>query len=184
MAGGGPIPAAAFAARARSSHAVRRCGGLFSNVRPHPTLGGLCQCSEQRLQVLPAVAPRSDFSRLCLSTPPSGACETRVAPTRAAQRAGWGLVFFSQLALELKIIHPPLVSDLLLFPFIYEAINEGGWRRSATRDSMKRVDCDLEGLPFMILITAPVGVEAASHIFASLAIGAAPPVTRKRRRGR
>jgi hypothetical protein len=30
-----------------------------------------------------------------------------VAPTRAAQRAGWGLVFFSQLALELKIIHPP-----------------------------------------------------------------------------
>jgi hypothetical protein len=78
----------------------------------------------------------------------------------------------------------PLFSDLLLFPFIYEAINEGGWRHSATRDSMKRVDCDLEGLPFMILITAPVGVEAASHIFASLAIGAAPPVTRKRRRGR
>ena len=74
----------------------------------------------------------------------------------------------------------PLVLDLLLFPFIYEAINEGGRRRSATRDSMKRVDCDLEGLPFMILITAPVGVEAASHIFASLAIGAAPPVTGKR----
>ena len=64
-------------------------------------------CSEQSPQVLPAVVSRSDFSRLCLSTPPPGACETRVAPTRAAQRAGWGLVFFSQLALELKIIHPP-----------------------------------------------------------------------------
>jgi hypothetical protein len=62
----------------------------------------------------------------------------------------------------------PLVSDLPLFPFNYKAINEGGRRRSATRDSMRRVDCDLEGLPFMILITAPVGVEAASHIFASV----------------
>ena len=72
----------------------------------------------------------------------------------------------------------------LLLRFIYEAIYEGGWRRSATRDSMKRVDCDLEGLSFMILITAPICVEAASHVFAALAIGAAPPVTRKRRRGR
>ena len=49
---------------------------------------------------------------------------------------------------------------------------------------MHRAECDLEGLPFMILITAPVGVEAASHVFAALAIGAAPPVTEKRRRGR
>ncbi len=64
--------------------------------------------SAQRLQVLPAVVSRSDFSRLCLSTPPPGACETRVAPTRAAQRAGWGLVFSFQLpvAVEQKIIYP------------------------------------------------------------------------------
>ena len=45
---------------------------------------------------------------------------------------------------------------------------------------MKRVDCDPEGLLFMILITAPICVEAASHVFAALAIGAAPPVTGKR----
>ena len=49
---------------------------------------------------------------------------------------------------------------------------------------MKRVDCDLKGLLFVLLIKAPIGVEAASHVFAALAIGAAPPVTRKRRRGR
>ena len=54
------------------------------------------------------------------------------------------------------------------------------WRRIATRDSMHRAECDLEVLPFMILITAPVGVEAASHVFAALAIEAAPPVTGKR----
>ena len=101
-ASGGPIPAAAFAARARSSHAVHRCGALLSNFRPHPALGELCTCSELRLQVLPAVVSRSDFSRLCLSTPPPGACEPRVAPTRAAQRAGWGLVFSFQLAVEQK----------------------------------------------------------------------------------
>ena len=35
----------------------------------------------------------------------------------------------------------------------------------------------------MILITAPVGVEAASHVFASLAIGAAPLVTHWHGRG-
>ena len=98
----GPVPTAAFAARARSSHAVHRCGALLSNFRPHPALGELCTCSEQRLQVLPAVVSRSDFSRLCLSTPPPGACEPRVAPTRAAQRAGWGLVFSFQLAVEQK----------------------------------------------------------------------------------
>ena len=54
------------------------------------------------------------------------------------------------------------------------------WRRIATRDSMNRAECNLERLLFMILITAPVGVEAASHVFAALAIGAAPPVTGKR----
>ena len=42
----------------------------------------------------------------------------------------------------------------------------------------------MEGLPFMILIPAPVGVEAVSHVFAALAIGAAPPVAGKRRHGR
>ena len=35
---------------------------------------------------------------------------------------------------------------------------------------MNRAECDLEGLPFMILITAPVGVEAVSHVFSALAI--------------
>ena len=54
------------------------------------------------------------------------------------------------------------------------------WRRIATRDSMNRAECHLERLLFMILITAPVGVEAASHVFAALAIEAAPPVTGKR----
>ena len=36
---------------------------------------------------------------------------------------------------------------------------------------MSRAECNLERLLFMILITAPVGVEAASHVFAALAIG-------------
>jgi len=49
---------------------------------------------------------------------------------------------------------------------------------------MSRAECNLERLLFMILITAPVGVEAASHVFAALAIGAAPLVTGKRWRGR
>ncbi len=53
--GGAPIPAGAFAARARSSHAAHRCGALLSNLRPHPALGELRTCSEQRLLVLPAV---------------------------------------------------------------------------------------------------------------------------------
>jgi hypothetical protein len=78
----------------------------------------------------------------------------------------------------------PLVSDPPSISLGFEEVSKLRWALIATRNSLKRVECDLEGLPFMILITAPVGVEAASHIFASLAIGAAPPVTGKRRRGR
>ena len=76
----------------------------------------------------------------------------------------------------------PLVLDLpsTVFRLVYEEVSKLRWGRIATRDSMHRAECDLEGLPFMILITAPVGVEAASHVFAALAIGAAPPVTGKR----
>ena len=121
-ASGGPIPAAAFAARARSSHAAHRCGALLSSFRPHPALVELCTCSEQRLQVLPAVVSRSDFSRFNVplyATSP-GACETRVAPTRAAQRAGWGLVFSFQLAVEQKIVYyasvvPPGITGCVWF---------------------------------------------------------------------
>jgi len=54
--------------------------------------------------------------------------------------------------------------------------------RSATRHSRRRVNYELKGLPFVLPIMAPVGVEAASHVFAALAIGAAPPVTGKRQR--
>jgi len=78
----------------------------------------------------------------------------------------------------------PLVSDPPSISLGFEEVSKLRWALIATRNSLKRVECDLEGLPFMILITAPVGVVAASHIFASLAIGAAPPVTGKRRRGR
>ena len=74
----------------------------------------------------------------------------------------------------------PLVLDPPSISLGFEEVSKLRWGRIATRDSMHRAECDLEGLPFMILITAPVGVEAASHVFAALAIEAAPPVTGKR----
>ena len=42
---------------------------------------------------------------------------------------------------------------------------------------MRRVKYELRELPFMLPIMAPVDVEAVSHVFAALAIRAAPPVT-------
>lgn len=42
---------------------------------------------------------------------------------------------------------------------------------------MRRVKYEVRGLPFVLPIMAPVGAEAVSHVFAALAIRAAPPVT-------
>ena len=76
----------------------------------------------------------------------------------------------------------PLVFEGVLYSFIFEVHATKSEMRSATRTSMRRVKYERRGLPFMLQIMAPVGVEAASHVFAALAIGAAPPVTGKRQR--
>ena len=76
----------------------------------------------------------------------------------------------------------PLFFEGVLLRFIFEVVIEVGCRRSATRTSMRRVKYELRELPFMLPIMAPVDVEAASHVFAALAIEAAPPVTGKRQR--
>jgi len=78
----------------------------------------------------------------------------------------------------------PLVLDPPSISLGFEEVSKLRWARVGGRTSTRRVKYELRGLPFMLPIMAPVGVEAASHIFASLAIGAAPPVTGKRRRGR
>ena len=76
----------------------------------------------------------------------------------------------------------PLFFEGVLLRFIFEVHERSSKMRSATRTSMRRVKYELRELPFMLPIMVPVGVEAASHVFAALAIGAAPPVTGKRQR--
>ena len=76
----------------------------------------------------------------------------------------------------------PLVSDPPSISLGFEEVSKLRWARVGGRTSTRRVKYELRGLPFMLPIMAPVGVEAASHVFAALAIGAAPPVTGKRQR--